>query len=99
MKIINVFVLIIYFRFIHLGKASKILGVFPSPGYSQFILAERLMTELANRGHEVTVICPFEPKVPVKRYKTIIVDGMLEEFRCKLFSVIFLAHVILESKY
>lgn len=76
--------LVVYFWFIvHVGESSKILGIFPSPGYSQFILAERLMTELANRGHELTVICPFQPKNPVKGYKTILVDDMLEEFQCK----------------
>lgn len=66
------------FGLLNLGEFSKILGVFPSPGYSQFILAERLMTELANRGHEVTVIAPFEPKMPVKNYRTILADRMLK---------------------
>lgn len=61
----------------NIGESSKILGVFPSPGYSQFILAERLMTELANRGHEVTVIASYEPKKPVNNYKTILADKML----------------------
>lgn len=65
------------------GETARILGVFPSPGYSQFVLAERLMTALAKRGHEVTAICPFQPKKPLVNYKTILVDGMLEEFRCK----------------
>lgn len=60
------------------GEFSKILGVFPSPGYSQFILAKSLMTELARRGHEVTVIAPFEPKTPVKNYRTILLDGMFK---------------------
>lgn len=83
MKISNMLVLVIYFWLAYVGESSRILGVFPSPGYSQFILAERLMTELANRGHEVIVICPFEPQKLVKGYKTIVVDGMLEEFRCK----------------
>lgn len=81
------FALVIYFCLAYEGESSKILGVFPSPGYSQFILAERLMTELANRGHEVIVICPFEPQKPVKGYKTIMVDGLLEDFRCKLLYV------------
>lgn len=70
--------------FVHAGESSKILGVFPSPGYSQFILGERLMTELANRGHEVTVISPFQPKNPVKNYKTILVDGILKMFEGEL---------------
>lgn len=82
------YTLVIYLWLASIGQSSKILGVFPSPGYSQFILAERLMTELANRGHEVIVICPFEPKKPVKNYKTIVVDGMLEEFRCKYYTMV-----------
>lgn len=77
------FVLVFCFCLVYVGESSRILGVFPSPGYSQFILAERLMTELANRGHEVIVICPFKPRKPVKGYTTIVVDGMLEEFQCK----------------
>lgn len=60
------------------GESTKILGVFPSPGYSQFILAERLMTELAKRGHEVTVIAPYEPKTSVKNYRTILSNKTLE---------------------
>ncbi|KAJ8918833.1 hypothetical protein NQ315_011119 [Exocentrus adspersus] len=58
-------------------KCSKILGVFPSPGYSQFILAEKLMTELARRGHEVTVISPYKPKENIKNYRSILVDGLI----------------------
>lgn len=85
MEVNGVFVLLICLAISSVGKLSKILGVFPSPGYSQFILAERLMTELANRGHEVTVICPFQPNKPVKNYETIVVDGMLEEFRCEYY--------------
>lgn len=61
----------------HAGESSRILGVFPSPGYSQFILAERLMTELAKRGHEVVVISPFQPKRPVENYTSIVVDAMI----------------------
>lgn len=70
-----------FFCLFNLGEFSKILGVFPSPGYSQFILAESLMSELANRGHEVTVIAPFEPKTPVKNYRTILAEGMLKSLK------------------
>lgn len=79
----KIFFIIVYFCYVQNGEPSRILAIFPSPGYSQFILAESLITELAKRGHEVTAICPFQPKKPVKGYKTIVVDGMLEEFRCK----------------
>ncbi|CAH1101258.1 unnamed protein product, partial [Psylliodes chrysocephalus] len=60
--------LIIFFNII---SCAKILGIFPSPGYSQFILGERLMGELAKRGHEVTVISEYEPSEKIKNYETI----------------------------
>lgn len=65
---------------LELGHTSKILGVFPSPGYSQFILCERLMTALARRGHDVTVISPFQLKKPEKNYRTVLADNALEVF-------------------
>lgn len=75
--------LVLFSALAALGDSSRILGVFPSPGYSQFILAERLMTELANRGHEVTVISPFLPKEQPKNYKNVTVEKMLGSFQCK----------------
>lgn len=73
-----------------LVKTSRILGVFPSPGYSQFILAEKLMTELVKKGHEVTVISPFEPKLPPKNYTTISTNGLIETaFDCECIRLLF----------
>lgn len=54
------------------------MGVFPSTGYSQFILAEKLMKELVARGHDVTVISAFKPKQSVDNYRTIEVDGLIK---------------------
>ncbi|KAJ8918834.1 hypothetical protein NQ315_011120 [Exocentrus adspersus] len=57
----------------------------PNPGYSQFILAEKLMTELARRGHEMTVISPYKPKTDVKNYRTILVDDLIVDATGDLF--------------
>lgn len=59
-------------------KCAKILGVFPAPGYSQYILAEALMIEVANRGHQVTVISPYKPNNQPRNYKTILTDDVIQ---------------------
>ncbi|XP_044271143.1 UDP-glucosyltransferase 2-like [Tribolium madens] len=59
-------------------QCARILGVFPAPGYSQFILAEVLMKEIANRGHEVTVISPYKPHNAPPNYKTIETSDVIE---------------------
>lgn len=79
----NVIYLLLIIKIIACVKCAKILAVFPSPGYSQFILAERLMTELVRRGHDVTVISPYKPKEDIKNYRSILVDGLIEATKGK----------------
>ncbi|CAG9863738.1 unnamed protein product [Phyllotreta striolata] len=55
-------------------NGSKILALFPSPGYSQYILAEKLMGSLAKRGHQVTVISEYEPSEKIDNFVTIKLD-------------------------
>ena len=43
-------------QIIPLSTGAKILGIFPFQGKSHFIVASALLQELANRGHDVTVI-------------------------------------------
>lgn len=76
-------VYLVLLSFLNASYCAKILGVFPSPGYSQFILAERLMTELVNRGHEVTVISPFSPTKKVNNYNEIRAAAILEAMKGK----------------
>jgi glucuronosyltransferase len=59
-------------------KCVNILGVFPGPGYSQFILAEALMNEVVSRGHQVTVISPHTPKNAPPNYKIINTNEVIE---------------------
>lgn len=64
MKNILSFVLILLV--LHQGQCIKILGIFPLPGRSHYILGSSLMRGLADKGHDVTVISPFSEKTPPK---------------------------------
>ncbi|CAH0555382.1 unnamed protein product [Brassicogethes aeneus] len=60
-------------------ECARILSVFPSIGYSQFKLGERLIEELVAKGHDVTVISLFEPKNP-ENYTTITLKELKEMY-------------------
>ncbi|XP_076291112.1 UDP-glucosyltransferase 2-like [Lasioglossum baleicum] len=62
----------------HLGSGLRILGVFPLNGRSHWMMAERLMVALAERGHQVDVITHFPMKTPPPNYKEISLEGSLE---------------------
>ncbi|KAF2905635.1 hypothetical protein ILUMI_00537 [Ignelater luminosus] len=62
-------------------SCAKILGVFHVPAYSHYQLGDRLLKELAARGHEVTVITPFEEKTPVKNFKQVLLTGSIEKLK------------------
>ncbi|XP_018563256.1 UDP-glucuronosyltransferase 2B7-like [Anoplophora glabripennis] len=81
----NVAYILLLINVVSFTKCAKILGVFPSPGYSQFILAESLMLELVRRGHEVTVISAYKPKENIKNYRPILVDGLIKTTEENLF--------------
>ncbi|KAJ9601563.1 hypothetical protein L9F63_000306, partial [Diploptera punctata] len=53
------------------GEGARILGLFPLPATSHMIATSTLVKELANRGHDVTVITPFKPEKPIPNYKVI----------------------------
>jgi glucuronosyltransferase len=55
----------------HGAHGAKILGIFPLPGKSHFIVSSALLKELANRGHQVTVYSPFPEKSPIPNYTNI----------------------------
>ncbi|XP_063972367.1 UDP-glucosyltransferase 2-like [Diachasmimorpha longicaudata] len=58
-------------------SALRILGVFPLPGKSHFILGENLMKELARRGHSVDMVSHFPTKKPISNYRDISLLGSL----------------------
>nr|XP_015838844.1 PREDICTED: 2-hydroxyacylsphingosine 1-beta-galactosyltransferase isoform X2 [Tribolium castaneum] len=63
------------------ANSAKILGVFPVPGRSHYILGSSLMKALAEKGHDVTVISCFEEQNPPKNgtYRDIVITGAVDE--------------------
>lgn len=57
---------------------SKILALFPYPLKSHFIMFDALLVELANRGHNVTVVNTFPKKVPIQNYSDVDVSSCFE---------------------
>jgi glucuronosyltransferase len=58
--------------------AAKILGVFPFPGKSHSVMLLPLMKELANKGHEVTVITNFRLNEKIANYTEILIEPMFD---------------------
>lgn len=69
-------------------EAAKILFVFHMSSYSHFILGDTLAKELVARGHEITMISPFQTKPPVKNYKTIPLPELLQYFNSEYLFII-----------
>lgn len=57
---------------------SKILGIFPVPSKSHYIIGEALLRGLAEKGHDVTMISPYTLDKPMKNYTDIVVNEVLE---------------------
>lgn len=57
-------------------KSANILYVIPLPIKSHYISLSPLGLELADRGHNVTVITMFKEIDPPPNYREIIVDGV-----------------------
>jgi hypothetical protein len=55
-------------------ESAKILALFPSPSRSQIVVMQALTKELAQRGHEVTMVSPFPMDKPLKNYRDVKVD-------------------------
>lgn len=49
----------------------KILGVFPTPEKSHWIIGHSVMKTLAKAGHSVTVISAFPLKTPMENYRDV----------------------------
>ncbi|KAJ3642483.1 hypothetical protein Zmor_025265 [Zophobas morio] len=79
MKTVFSFLLLVIIS--HDSKCAKILGVFPVPARSHYILGNSLMKGLAEGGHEVTIIAPFVDKNLPKNgsYKQIELTEVAEE--------------------
>jgi hypothetical protein len=66
---------------LNVGESARILGIYPLPGNSHYHLGSALFRELAERGHDVTVINTFGEKIPPKNgtYRDILLTGLFEE--------------------
>lgn len=50
------------------GESANILGLFPLPGKSHFVMFEALLKKLADKGHNVDVATHFPMENPPPRY-------------------------------
>ncbi|XP_066253000.1 UDP-glucosyltransferase 2-like [Euwallacea similis] len=62
-------------------QTARILGIFPTPGKSHYILESTLMKALVDAGHDVTIVSPFEEEHNSKgngTYRQIVLTGIAE---------------------
>lgn len=60
------------------ANGLEVLTVFPMSSRSHYIVGHALARGLAEAGHEVTMISPFQQSKPIPNYKEIVLEGMLE---------------------
>lgn len=61
-------------------NAANILAIFPFPGPSQYICVQAYLKALAARGHEVTVISAFPQKKPLRNFRDISIEEVLNGY-------------------
>ena len=61
------------------SESAKILGLFPMPSKSHTAVNVAIVKELAERGHEVTVVSPFPEKSEIPNYKNVALDEKIIE--------------------
>jgi glucuronosyltransferase len=64
----------------HEAHGARILAIFPLPAKSHFAVSSALLKELANRGHQVTVLSPFPEKSPIPNYTDIEIKATRDDF-------------------
>lgn len=69
---------LVVFMFLSVTSCSgyRILGLFPHPGVSHFHFFHPIMRELAEAGHNVTVVSHFPDARASKNYKDLPLTGM-----------------------
>lgn len=75
-----------------LCNGYKLLVVFPAPSRSNFNLGSALGRGLADAGHDVTILMPYEDKyVPTNgTYRSIVLEEIFEKHISKYLNLIFL---------
>ncbi|CAG9767341.1 unnamed protein product [Ceutorhynchus assimilis] len=63
-------------------ESYKILGIFPMPGISHYILASKLMKGLSEAGHDITMVSPYALKDLPKNgtFTDVVLDGMADDY-------------------
>ncbi|GLV35854.1 UDP-glycosyltransferase family 35 member B1 [Carabus blaptoides fortunei] len=61
---------------------ARILAIFPVPAPSHNILAVRLMKELVGRGHEVTMVSPYQ-QTETENYNAILLTGLAKRLEMR----------------
>lgn len=75
MKLSLFSILLVTFNIINCIRALNILGIYPYPGKSHFLVFRVYLQELARRGHNVTVISHFPEREPLPNYYDISLAG------------------------
>lgn len=57
----------------------RILGIFHNPSKSHFIVGEALMTGLAAKGHDVTMVSAFNHTKPIKNFRSIYLEHTVSD--------------------
>lgn len=57
----------------------RILGVFPHPAKSHYIVGDALMKGLAAKGHDVTMVSPHKQTKFIRNYRSIHLEKTLPE--------------------
>ncbi|XP_031625529.1 UDP-glucuronosyltransferase 2C1-like [Contarinia nasturtii] len=63
------------------GISYKILGILPVPSKSHYYIGHSLLKGLALEGHDVTVMSPFKEEKPIKNYKEVLIENVVENWR------------------
>lgn len=72
---ICLFLLLTLLAFEQDASGYRILGVFPVPGKSHWLMMEQIMIGLARRGHQVDVVSHFPREKPLPNYTDISLAG------------------------
>nr|AVT42214.1 UDP-glucuronosyltransferase 40D9 [Lissorhoptrus oryzophilus] len=77
---------LIYMHILGTLDCARLLGIFPMPGRSHYLLAEKMMKGLAVAGYDVTFITPYKTKdVPQNvSFTDIVIEGVADTYNKKL---------------
>lgn len=83
MKCVTIAIILLLFC-IHTIRSSNILIFVPSPWKSHIVSFQPLFLELANRGHNVTVVTKFSVENPPPNYTQLVPSYEFDQEECKI---------------